>query len=132
MLEWLFGKTNTRPVSAKGVIRPYTMNSIQTEWRTINSFLVEKRPSQLRQALITADKTLDNALGDLVTGQTMGERLKNAPHIFEKNLYNKIWSAHKVRNALIHEAGYEPPAHIMTYSISTFKEALNFLGIKNI
>jgi hypothetical protein len=90
------------------------------------------QPSQLRQALIQADKSLDNALRDLVPGETMGERLKNAYSLFEKNFYNNIWRAHKMRNALVHESGYEPPHHALKRSIDDFKKALNKIGITSI
>lgn len=133
MFDWLFGtKKQYRKGPGRGAIKPYTLRAVEAEWRTIDTLVKGGRPSQLRQALISADKTLDNVLRDKVTGETMGERLKNAPHLFEKNLYNKIWSAHKTRNALVHESGYEPPAHIMKKAINDLKLALNYLGVTNI
>jgi len=133
MLNWLFGTRSTKNRALrKGAVKPYTRSVIEKEWRNIKVLLDGKQPSQLRQALITADKTLDNALKDIVAGETMGERLKDAPHLFEKSLYDKIWRAHKVRNSLVHESGYEPPHHILTSSINNLKTALNSLGVKSI
>lgn len=123
-LDFLFGKNlSTRVISVE------TRNNIDRDWKNIKILLSQKSPSQLRQALISADKSLDNALRDIVDGQTMGERLKNAESMFDRSLYNKIWNSHKIRNNLVHESGYEPPHFIITESVEIFKEALRILGI---
>ena len=123
-LDFLFGKNlSTRVISVE------TRNNIDGDWKNIKILLSQKSPSQLRQALISADKSLDNALRDIVDGQTMGERLKNAESMFDRSLYNKIWNSHKIRNNLVHESGYEPPHFIITESVEIFKEALRILGI---
>jgi len=135
MLSWLFGTRsakNKNKFLRRRAVKPYTASVVEAEWRNIKVLLEGKNPSQLRQALITADKTLDSALKDIVTGQNMGERLKNAYHLFDKSLYDRIWKAHKTRNALVHESGYEPPHHILITSINNLKMALNSLGVKNI
>ena len=63
-----------------------------------------KRESSIKQALLEADKLLDLGLKDKKTkGETMGERLKSAKNLFDNNLYNEIWQAHKLRNQMVHE-----------------------------
>lgn len=124
-LKFLFGFNNTRKI-----ITVETRNKIQSDWKNIEILLSQKGPSQLRQALITADKSLDNALKDLVAGENMGERLKNAEKMFDRDEYNKIWEAHKVRNNLVHESGYEPPYFVLTQSIENLKNGLETVGIK--
>ena len=61
-------------------------------------------------------------------GETMGERLKFAHNLFDKNLYNEIWSAHKLRNTLVHE-----DSEILSFQIENkilvFKRALKELNI---
>jgi len=114
----------------KGSVTAHTIKMIQSDMRNVDTLLQSKQPSQMRQALITTDKALDNALKDSVHGETMGERLKNAADLFDRDLYNKIWSAHKMRNALVHESGYEPPHHMITQGIDTLKKALNSLGVR--
>lgn len=129
----LFGNSNGKTNNfARSSIKPVTRNNIETEWRNINVLLAGKQPSQLRQALIQADKSLDNALSDMVNGESMGERLKNASNIFERSLYDRIWKAHKMRNALVHESGYEPPHHMIEKNIETFKKALNKIGVNQL
>lgn len=124
-LDFLFGrKTSKRGIGVE------TRNNISRDWKNIAILLGQKGPSQLRQALITADKCLDNALRDVVNGETMGDRLKNAQKMFDWDLYNKIWEAHKVRNNLVHESGYEPPYFVITQSVDNLKKGLEVLGLK--
>lgn len=121
-------KRNYKNQVRRGGVRPQTQKMIQNDLRNVDTLMQGKSPSQLRQALITADKALDNALRDVVSGENMGERLKNAYTLFDKNLYNQIWSAHKMRNALVHESGYEPPHHMITVGVNNLKKGLKSLG----
>lgn len=123
-LDFLFGKKASRRV-----ISPQTRNNVESEWKNIQVLLSAKGPSQLRQALISADKCVDNVLRDLVSGETMGERLKSAENLFDRDLYNKIWQAHKIRNTLVHEVGYEPPHFVVTEAVENFRKGLNSVGI---
>ncbi|HPD73987.1 MAG TPA: hypothetical protein P5014_01205 [Patescibacteria group bacterium] len=112
------------------IITVETREKVQRDWKNVEILLSQKGPSQLRQALITADKSLDNALKDIFDGETMGERLKNAESFFERDQYNRIWEAHKVRNNLVHESGYEPPYFVVTKAVQDLKEGLEKLGVR--
>lgn len=107
-----------------------TERKIKSDWQNIDVLLKNKGVSQLKQALITADKTLDNALRDIVAGDSMGERLKNSKEKFDPTIYNKIWEAHKVRNNMVHEAGYEPPHYVLTEAVDKLRLGLSELHIK--
>jgi hypothetical protein len=124
-LDFIFKKKNNRRA-----VSVDTVKNIEREWGNINVLLSQKGPSQLRQGLISADKTLDNALRDLVDGNTMGDKLKEAEKYFDKYLYNKIWEAHKLRNNIVHESGFEPPYFMVTEAVQTFRNALYALGVK--
>ena len=106
-----------------------TKRNIVSDWKNVESQLKGGSPSQLRQALITADKALDNALKDLVDGETMGERLKNAKNLFEYSQYDKLWKAHKMRNSVVHESGFEPPHHAVKKAVHDLKEGLTVLKV---
>ena len=107
-----------------------TILTIQNKWRvSIDLALKTKKPSQLRQALITADKLLDAALKDVSTGENMGERLKNAQKKFDWAVYDKLWKAHKVRNALVHDVSYEPTYFVLEEALTDFKKGLESLGV---
>lgn len=118
-----------RKYSRKSVSQQ-TEDKIKREFENIEVLLEGKSPSQLKQALISADKSLDFALKDVVPGDSMGERLKNAKDLFDWNIYQKIWDAHKVRNALVHEAGYEPPHYVVTDAIQNLKNGLIVMGVR--
>ena len=107
-----------------------TEDLIQREWKQIDTLLSGKSPSQLRQALISADKTLDNALRDLFDGNTLGDRLKLSDKKFDRYLYDDIWKAHKLRNNLVHESGFEPTHFVITEAIQTLRRALQTLGVR--
>lgn len=124
-LDFLFGIKHFNKT-----ISEITRNNISRDWKNIEILLSQKSPSQLRQALITADKCLDNALRDIVEGDSMGDRLKNSDRLFDRDLYNKIWDAHKIRNNIVHEAGYEPPYFVVTSAVNNLKEGLCALGVR--
>ncbi len=122
----LFGPTK----KSFGNVRGGTQDKIRMDWESIKVLLEQKGPSQLRQALIVADKSLDNALRDLVMGESMGERLKNAKDLFQWDLYQKIWDAHKLRNNLVHESNFEPPYFMITEAVTNIQNGLISLGLK--
>ena len=118
------------PGYGRSSVSQQTEDKIRKDWENIKILSSSKSPSQLRQGLITADKTLDNALKDIFSGETMGERLKNAKNRFDEITYNRIWEAHKIRNNLVHETGYEPPYYVLTESIEKLRTGLQALGVR--
>ena len=103
---------------------------IKKEWEAIDTLLEQGGPVKLTQALISADRSLDIALKELVAGENLGERLKNSKHRFRDDLYNKIWKAHKMRNNLVHEALFEVPHFAIKDAINDLREGLRFLKQK--
>ncbi len=124
LFRFLFGNDNKRSTVSRE-----TEEKIISEWHRINDMMSSKQPSQFKNALINADKTIDNALNDFTRGKNMGERLKNAKQRFSPHTYNKLWEAHKVRNAFVHESGYEPPYYVVEEAIGDFRKALQELNI---
>ncbi len=107
------------------------IKKIQTEWSRVEELIKLGQPSQLRQGVIKADNLLDFALSRLTTGTTVGERLKNArPYFKDYTVYQGLWEAHKVRNALVHEADYEPTRMVTKDAMAKFKRGLEVLGAK--
>lgn len=126
LFDILFG---TKSLVRKST-NPSTQKAIIKDWENINILLSQKSPSQLRNALIIADRSLDNALRDVADGESMGDRLKNVVNMFDRDLYNKIWESHKIRNNLVHESGYEPPHFVIIEAIQNLKTALQSLGLR--
>lgn len=121
LLVWLSGQ---KEVSNSVLAR------VTRDWQEVAVLLKGDSPSQLKQALILADRSLDSALKDLVVGQTMGDRLKNAKNLFTPESYDKIWQAHKLRNSVVHESGFEVQGFMVKASIERLKNGLEELGVR--
>ncbi len=80
-------------------------------WRVsrekVKVLLAEVDLDKQKQALVEADKLLDNILRTKVKGKDMGTRLKMAKGYFDFSLYQQLWQAHKLRNRIVHEVGVE-------------------------
>lgn len=125
LFDFIFGSFKF----ARSTVSRDSEDKIKADWVKINVLIKTGGPSNLKQALIMADRSLDTALRDIVSGETMGERLKNVANKYEKYFYNKIWEAHKMRNNLVHEASFEPPYFMINEALEIFKKALSILGV---
>lgn len=103
---------------------------VRRSWQKVEELLALGKPSQLKQAVIEADKILDFVLQRLVTGLALGERLRAARELWEKEVYEDLWSAHKVRNSLVHESGYDPPHFVCREAVAKIKQGLTALRIR--
>ena len=109
--------------------RKYTFNreAYQAKFLTIENKLVQTSPATWTVVIIEADKLLDKALIEMgVPGKTMGDRLKRSGDKF-KNL-NGVWRAHKLRNAIAHESGFEISYKQASNALNIYKDALKDLG----
>lgn len=95
-------------------------------WLSIsNSVSSEVGTQQL--AIINADKLLDQALKQRgIAGESMGDRMKNAKDLFSNN--GAIWSAHKLRNRIVHEDSTKLNPIVTRKAMSSFKVALKDIG----
>lgn len=118
--ESLFGRTTVSRESE---------DKIKADWQKISVLLKTGGPSNYKQALLTADRSLDTALKDIFAGETMGERLKEARTKYERPLYNQIWEAHKMRNSIVHEANFEPPYYAVQKAVDDLKRGIQALGV---
>lgn len=98
----------------------------QEQWQHITKLLSDGR-NGWRLAIIDADKLLDMALKQSgVKGQTMGDRLRSRRSSFTG--YNRLWSAHKLRNRLVHEPRASLSKDDTQKALTVFKKALKELG----
>jgi len=129
LLNFIFGKK--KKSSRKLSLSTVDISKIQDSWAQTAGLIKVGNPSQLRQAIIKADNLLDFALKRVTTGTTMGERLKNAQPFFrDYAVYQALWEAHKVRNALVHDADYDPPHFVIKEAIGKFKLGFEVLGVR--
>lgn len=109
--------------------RGYVFNRelYQTKFLGIENKLRQDSPTSFTVVIIEADKLLDKALIEMgVPGKTMGDRLKRAGGKFSK--LNSVWRAHKLRNAIAHESGFEVSYKQASHALAIYKQALQDLG----
>ncbi len=99
----------------------------QRDWLVIENSIQKDNPASWHLALINADKLVDTAMRELrISGQTMGERLKNSKDKFSSP--NSIWHAHKLRNVVAHENDAQINFDQTRRAMNSFKQALKDLG----
>ncbi|MDP1688930.1 MAG: hypothetical protein Q8L47_02260 [bacterium] len=98
-------------------------------WKQICADLESGDPGRRKLAIIEADKVLDEILKlSGYKGETMSERLKQLTSAQIGNL-DDIWMVHKIRNQIVHEAGYELPHAAAVRSIGIYEAAFRQLGL---
>lgn len=113
---------------AVGVLKPFDREKIAADWQRLKELADTGRPSAYKEAVITADKLLDYALTQIASGETLGERLKNADAAFPRDVYQGLWDAHKMRNALVHEASFDLPILVAKEILDKFARGFQALG----
>lgn len=109
--------------------RKYIFNkeAYQARFLAIENKLNKESPATFSMVIIEADKLLDKAMNEMgLPGKTMGEKLKKSGSRFS-NL-NGVWRAHKLRNAIAHEAGFEVSYKQAFNALAIYKQALMDLG----
>lgn len=83
-------------------------NDIKERLEEMDETIKTKDKEKLQLNLIRADKLFDHMLiRSDVKGQSTGQRMIESRSLFEKDLYNKLWDAHKDRNRLVHEHDFQ-------------------------
>lgn len=110
----------------RGPVGSVDREFVARKWAAVQS-MAAANGGGLRDAVSEADKLLDYALKRSgVRGETMGERLKNSGSRFSD--INAIWRAHKLRNALAHEADFDLVASQAREAVADFERGLRDLG----
>lgn len=103
------------------------VSQYQTKWLEIENSLARDNDMSYQHAIVSADKLLDQALKERhFKGQTMGDRMKSAGKVWRNA--NHVWSAHKIRNQLVHETNAHVSYEVALRSLSAYKQALKDLG----
>lgn len=109
--------------------RGHTFNreAYQAKFLAIENKLSKDSPATWTVVVIEGDKLLDKALIEMgIPGKTMGDRLKRCGDRFEH--LNSVWRAHKLRNAIAHESGFEISYKQAYNVLAVYKQALKDLG----
>ncbi len=99
-------------------------------WEAIESKFGQQKTNQdWSQAVIDADKLFDRALRDSrASGETFADRLKASEAKFSSGVYQAIWDAHKLRNAIAHEVGFQINYDQAKRAANGIKSGLQSLG----
>lgn len=102
---------------------------VKQKWQEIQSLMMQGRPSNFKQAVLEADKLLNFVLEKMNYQGSLGEKLKSSKERFSREVYNDLWEAHKIRNRLAHEIGYEILHYEAKEAIMKFEKGLKDLGV---
>lgn len=97
------------------------------EWKAVLKKLEAGDESNLKLAVIEADKILDNILKKInYPGENMGERLK---HITPAQIANieAVWQAHKIRNNIVHDPDFRLTRSDAENAVKIYQRALEDL-----
>ena len=99
----------------------------RSQWLKIERQLVRDQETSYHLSILNADKLLDLALRQRgFKGQTMGERMKSARDTWSSA--NAIWTAHKIRNQIAHEADVRVRYEDARRALAAYKQGLKDLG----
>lgn len=95
---------------------------VNPAWEKVMEHMSLPNPSEWKLAIIEADNLLDQLVKTMgYPGESLGERLKNIePSDF--STLNQAWEAHKVRNRIAHESGYEPSENEARRAIGNYRQ----------
>lgn len=97
------------------------------KWLEIEQLLKRDDQRSCQFAIIEADKLLDIAMKEnAIRGDTMGERLKTAKSKWSDQ--NAVWTSHKLRNQIVHEADVQVGFDTARRALAGFKQALKDMG----
>jgi hypothetical protein len=104
---------------------------IKRKWAEVEQLIKLGKPSNFKTAILEADKLLGHVLKLLgYRGQTMGDRMKSIKRDdHEKDFFDDMWQAHKVRNEMVHNVSYEVMDFEARKAIKQFERVLRELGV---
>jgi hypothetical protein len=104
-------------------------SEVRAKWGEVQAMMKAGGPANYKQSIMEADKLVDVVLKSRARGETMGERLKNARNLFSRETYDALWTAHKIRNRLAHEADFEGLSSEARLAVRNFEKALHELRV---
>ncbi|MBU6389119.1 hypothetical protein KGQ71_01240, partial [Patescibacteria group bacterium] len=128
--RWLIGRflRRSKTVTGKSTAFLEELAILGKHWPRVEQQLQSDTTRSL--AISEADKILDQALRLYgVSGDSTGERLQSARNLFSKDVYERIWSAHKLRNTVAHEVGAKVSAQEAKTAIAGFRLGLYQLKV---
>ncbi|TSC91777.1 MAG: hypothetical protein CEN90_241 [Parcubacteria group bacterium Licking1014_17] len=116
--------TQTPPAGSDGAPAIMQTTLKQGSWEAIKAKAQSYNEAEWKIAVIEADKFVDDALKAAgYQGETMGERLIL---IKPGNLVSlqELWDAHKLRNLIVHDAGFSLKHNQAVVAVNVFEKVL--------
>jgi hypothetical protein len=105
------------------------LSLVNSQWQEIEQLMSTSGSTNFRHAVTEADKLFDYVLKRKVaSGESFADRLKAAEKLMDRDSYDMVWRAHKVRNKLVHEMETEVMSWEARDAISGFKKGLKVLN----
>jgi hypothetical protein len=126
-------RKHRRPQRASASSRGYRGHidpaETRARWDTIMA-TASTGASGLKSAINDADKLFDFVMQQLgFSGHTMGDRLKSGRSRFANySTYDAVWRAHKLRNSLAHDFGFDLVVSQAKEALADFERGLRELG----
>lgn len=122
----LFGRTK-----GEAFLSAADRENAQERWRWVEDQVKLGQPNNLKLAIIESDKIIDEVLKALYPGEKeLIQRLKLAqPKFSDRQVYDDLWYAHKVRNIVVHELNYDLPTFEAKNVLEKYKRAIEVLGV---
>lgn len=130
-LSFLFNSKREQKIY-HGSVGSAERQTILERWAKIEELKSVGKPSAMKEAVIEADKLVDLALASVYPSIDKSvERLKQAKEMFLSNRqdYENLWYAHKIRNELVHTVGFDLPGVEAKNILAYFRKALEVMGI---
>jgi len=103
------------------------VDKYRLRWLKVEQQLKRDEAASYHLTVLEADKLLDLALRERgAKGGTMGERMKSEKDIWSNR--NAIWTAHKLRNQIAHEADVNISYDDARRALASFKQGLKDVG----
>lgn len=112
------------------IVHPIPLeNRVGDTWREIQELANSENPSNWSMAVIRADGLLDGVLKEMgYEGESMAERLKIV-NPAELPSIERVWSAHRLRNTIVHGPLEEHTKETITYALRVYETALRELEV---
>jgi len=100
---------------------------VADRWKEVQELMAKNDMYAWTMAIMKADSILDSVIKKRVSGETMGERLKNIEGKISRDALQSAWDAHKVRNQIAHGDSDISRTQAQT-TIANFRKVLNEMG----
>jgi len=103
---------------------------LRASWEKIEKKVEEGGESNFKMSLIEADKLFGNTLREFgYCEETWAKSMVKAGNRFSNSTRNGIWSAHKLRNRLVHDESDEIHFYQVRANLAKYRRGLKELNI---